>query len=124
MLFFVLLAGSLALLLVFLLGHGAKGRRAGFFGSIVCVLLAVLCISMAAWQKSEFLDTYEAIVMRAVSTVRSSPGGEGSKDLFVLLARNRLVADWQKRNQLHSRKFHAYFIVFQKCDIKIKYTEV
>ena len=39
---------------------------------------------MAAWQKSEFLDTYEAIVMRAVSTVRSSPGGEGSKDLFVL----------------------------------------
>ena len=83
-LFFVLLAGSLALLLVFLLGHGARGRRAGFFGSIVCVLFAVLCISMAAWQKSEFLDTYEAIVMRAVSTVRSSPGGEGSKDLFVL----------------------------------------
>ena len=46
------------------------------------------------------------------------------KDLFVLLAKNRLVADWQRRNQLHSRKFHAYFIVFQKCDTKIKYTEV
>ena len=45
------------------------------------------------------------------------------KDLFVLLARNRLVADWQTRNQQHSRKFHSYFVVFQKRDIKIKYTE-
>ena len=45
------------------------------------------------------------------------------KDLFVLLAKNRLVADWQKKNQLHSRKFHAYFIVLQKRDIRINYTE-
>ena len=45
------------------------------------------------------------------------------KDLFVLLAKNRLVADWQVRNQKTARKFHCYFIVFQKCDTKIKYTE-
>ena len=45
------------------------------------------------------------------------------KDLFVLLAKNRLVADWQSRNQLHSRKFHAYFIVFQKSKTRIKYAE-
>lgn len=45
------------------------------------------------------------------------------KDLFVLLAKNRLVADWQKKNQLHSRKFHAYFIVFQKSKTRIKYAE-
>ena len=45
------------------------------------------------------------------------------KDLFVLLARNRLVADWQTRNQQHSRKWHCYFVVFQKRDTKIKYTE-
>ena len=34
-------------------------------------------------------------------------------DLFVLLAKARLVADWQ-RNQKHARKFHSYFWVFQK----------
>ena len=83
-LFFVLLCAALALLLLFLLGHAARGRKAGFFGAIVCALLALLCIAMAARQKSEFLDSYEAIVMRAVTTVRSSPGGEGAKDLFVL----------------------------------------
>ena len=45
------------------------------------------------------------------------------KDLFVLLAKNRLVADWQARNQKSARKFHCYFVVFQKCGTKIKYTE-
>lgn len=34
-------------------------------------------------------------------------------DLFVLLAKNRLVANWQ-RNQQHARKYHAYFWVFRK----------
>lgn len=43
------------------------------------------------------------------------------KDLFVLLAKNRLVADWQARSQKHARKFHCYFWVFQKCKIKIDY---
>ena len=45
------------------------------------------------------------------------------KDLFILLAKNRLVADWQARNQKHSRKYHSYFIVFQKTGLKIKYVE-
>ena len=43
------------------------------------------------------------------------------KDLFVLLAKNRLVADWQRKNQKHSRKFHCYFLVFQKTDRRIEY---
>lgn len=34
-------------------------------------------------------------------------------DLFILLAKNRLVANWQ-RNQKHARKFHCYFWVFRK----------
>ncbi len=34
-------------------------------------------------------------------------------DLFILLARNRLIANWQ-RNQKHARKYHCYFWVFQK----------
>lgn len=43
------------------------------------------------------------------------------KDLFILLAKNRLVADWQLKNQKNARKFHSYFWVFQKCNKKIEY---
>lgn len=43
------------------------------------------------------------------------------KDLFVLLAKNRLVADWQLRNQKHARKFHSYFWVLEKNDKKVEY---
>ena len=43
------------------------------------------------------------------------------KDLFILLAKNRLVADWQTKNQQHARKYHCYFWVFQKSNIKINY---
>lgn len=41
-----------------------------------------------------------------------------TKDLFILLAKSRIVADWQKQNQKHARKFHSYFIVFQKKNVK------
>ena len=43
-------------------------------------------------------------------------------DLFVLLAKNRLTADWQARNQKHARKYHCYFWVFRKCDRRVEYT--
>ncbi len=36
------------------------------------------------------------------------------KDLFILLAKNRLVADWQKNSQKNARKYHSYFWVFEK----------
>ena len=42
-------------------------------------------------------------------------------DLFILLAKNRLVADWQKKNQQHARKFNSYFWVFQKSGRRIEY---
>lgn len=42
-------------------------------------------------------------------------------DIFILLAKNRIVANWQKANQKHSRKFHSYFIVFKKVDKYIEY---
>ncbi len=45
------------------------------------------------------------------------------KDLFVLLAKNRLIANWQ-RNQIHCRKFHSYFLVFEKRKSKVKYKEL
>lgn len=43
------------------------------------------------------------------------------KDLFILLAKNRLVADWQLKNQKNARKFHSYFWVFEKTNKKIIY---
>jgi len=36
------------------------------------------------------------------------------KDFFILLAKNRIVANWQLKNQKNARKFHSYFIVLQK----------
>ncbi len=43
------------------------------------------------------------------------------KDLFILLAKNRLVADWQVRNQKTARKFHCYFLVLQKSNTRTNY---
>lgn len=36
------------------------------------------------------------------------------EDIFILIARSRLVAEWQARSQKHARKFHSYFLVFKK----------
>ncbi len=43
------------------------------------------------------------------------------KDLFILLSKNRIVADWQLKNQQHARKFHCYFWVFQKKKVNVNY---
>lgn len=43
------------------------------------------------------------------------------KDLFILLAKNRIVANWQAENQKNARKFHSYFWVFEKSNKIIKY---
>lgn len=43
------------------------------------------------------------------------------KDIFILLSKSRLVADWQLKNQKNARKFHSYFLVLQKNNKKIKY---
>ncbi len=58
--------------------------------------------------------THNIIMMQALNH------GYYIKDMFVLLAKNRLVAKWQK-NQKHARKFHSYFLVFQKTKSKIDY---
>jgi hypothetical protein len=37
-----------------------------------------------------------------------------TRDLFILLAKNRLMGHNHKHIQKHARKFHSYFIVFEK----------
>ena len=43
------------------------------------------------------------------------------RDLFILLAKNRLVADWQIRNQKNARKYSCFFWVFEKDGVKVRY---
>ena len=82
--FIVFLALTLALALLFILGATAAGRRAGFFTGIVTLLLAVACLSFALWQKNDYMSADDAIVMRPVTSVKSSPSSEASTDLFIL----------------------------------------
>ena len=75
---------TLGLVLLFLLAPTAAGRRTGFFTGIVTLLLAVASLSFSVWQKNDYMSADEAIVMRPVTSVKSSPSAEASKDLFIL----------------------------------------
>lgn len=82
--FLVLLALTLALALLFILGATAAGRRTGFFTGIVALLLAIASLSFSLWQKNDYMSADDAIVMRPVTSVKSSPSAEASTDLFIL----------------------------------------
>ena len=82
--FLVLLALTLGLVLLFLLAPTAAGRRTGFFTGIMTLLLAVASLSFSLWQKNDYMSVDEAIVMRPVTSAKSSPSAEASKDLFIL----------------------------------------
>lgn len=43
------------------------------------------------------------------------------KDIFILTAKNRIIGKTH-RNQQHARKYHSYFIVFEKSECKVGYT--
>ena len=75
---------TVALVLLFLLGRTSTQRRMGFFAAIVTFLIAFLGWDFAQWQRTEALRQDMAIVMRPVSSVKSSPSAEGAKDLFIL----------------------------------------
>ena len=82
--FLVLLAATLMMGLLFLLGSSVGKRRAGFYCGIVLLLLSAGALSFSAWQKSDSMKTDTAIVMSPVSSVKSSPSSGSSKDLFVI----------------------------------------
>lgn len=42
------------------------------------------------------------------------------KDLFILLAKTRIIGG-NHHNQLHARKFHCYYWVFESIDSKVSY---
>ena len=82
--FFVFLALALAMLLLFLLSPSVAGRRTGFFTGAAALLLAVLSVSFALMQKSDYMNVDDAVIMRPVTSVKSSPSDESSTDLFIL----------------------------------------
>jgi len=82
--FLVLLALTMAMALLFVLSPSVAGRRTGFFTGIVLLLMAASSLSFSIWQKNDYMKVDSAIVMRPVSSVKSSPSSESSQDLFVL----------------------------------------
>lgn len=45
------------------------------------------------------------------------------KDKFILLAKQRMGGPAGKYDQVHSRKFHSYFLVFIKCKSLVNYED-
>ena len=80
----VFFALTVGLVLLFLLGRTSAQRRLGFFTAIVTLILAFLGWDFAQWQKTEAERQDMAIVMRPVSSVKSSPSADSAKDLFIL----------------------------------------
>lgn len=80
---FVLLALALGLFLLFLFADRIKVRKTSFVLSILVFLLSVTS-GIFAWQsKKEMTREDTAVVVSAVSPVKSAPGAQG-KDLLVL----------------------------------------
>ena len=77
-------AGMLAMALLFLLGRTSGARRTGFFTAIALLLLFLSAFGFARSQYREARRSDSAIVMRAVSPVKSSPSADTAKDLFIL----------------------------------------
>lgn len=73
----------LTLILIFLLSGRTGVKKACFFSSIPVLVLCILMISLSFYQKSISESDERAVVMSAVSSVKSAPG-ESSVDLFVL----------------------------------------
>ena len=82
--FLVFLGLTLAMMLVFILSGSVGGRRAGFFIGIFMLLVAVMALTFSVWQKNEGMNADEAIIMKPVTSVKSSPSAEASTDLFIL----------------------------------------
>ena len=90
----------LAMLLLYLLSGRVAARRTGFFSAIVFILFAGMCLWFSLWQKSDYQRADSAIVMRPVSSVKSSPSSETSTDLFILHEGTKVtildeVGDWR-----------------------------
>lgn len=79
----VMLAVVFAFLLVYVLASGLKGRRIGFWGTFMAVVLFILTTRHALVERSELLNPSDAIVMNNSMSVKSSPNST-STEIFIL----------------------------------------
>ena len=98
--FLLLLALALGLAVVFLLSRASGARKASFFGGIAALVLSLCCLGFALSQKADRARNDSAIIMKPVTSVKSSPASESSKDLFVLHEGTKVrildrIGDWQ-----------------------------
>jgi len=82
--FLLLLGVALGMVLLFLLGRTSGQRRTGFYSSIAALILTLFALWFAIWQKTDANRADSAIVMAPVTAAKSSPSGNGTKDLFII----------------------------------------
>ncbi len=80
----IFFALTLGLALLFLLAPAVGKRKAGFYGGLVAMVICLICLGSAMWQRSDYMKADGAIVMKPVTSVKSSPAAGSAKDLFVL----------------------------------------
>ena len=88
------------MVLLFLLAGSVAARKTGFALAIVFLLVTVSSFSFSVWQKNDYMRADGAIVMIPVTSVKSSPSEEVSKDLFILHEGTKVtildaVGDWR-----------------------------
>lgn len=83
-LFLAFFALTLAMALLFLLGRSSAARKAGFFTALVALLIALAALGNSLSQRNDSVAADKAIVMKPVVAVKSSPGADSTKDLFIL----------------------------------------
>lgn len=80
----VFFAMCAAMLLLFILGVSPAVKKTGFFTAIVLLLFSAYSLGSSLWQRTDYIKADGAIVMRPVTSVKSSPSSEASMDLFIL----------------------------------------
>lgn len=83
-LFLVLLAVALAGVLLFLLSGSSSLKRAGFAAGVVALVLSLSSLAFSLGSRADYMKQDSAVVLSAVSVVRSSPDAVAGSDLFVL----------------------------------------
>ena len=96
----ILLVSALVFFMIFLFARGVRFRKASFILSVVILLFTLLTVALAWQSRKEATREDLAIVLSAVSSVRSSPGTQG-KDLLVIHEGTRLrvlekMGDWAR----------------------------
>lgn len=78
-LFVCLFALSMGGLACFLFLSSVGGRKAGFFGGIVCAVLAVASLTLSLQKRAETLRSAEAIIMSSSVNLSTSPDKNGGQ---------------------------------------------